>query len=67
VGMTGGALLTGRGGAVFGAYCAVWAVLLFLATRDVRRRHHARRPLGEPKSGGRASARHQRIGGARER
>ncbi|MGN9844573.1 hypothetical protein ACTMTI_41245 [Nonomuraea sp. H19] len=38
VGMLGGALLSDRGGAVFGGYCAVWAVLLFLATRDLRRR-----------------------------
>ncbi|WP_433517303.1 hypothetical protein ACQP2T_18190 [Nonomuraea sp. CA-143628] len=38
VGMLGGALLTDRGGAVFGGYCAVWAVLLFLATRDLQRR-----------------------------
>ncbi|WP_433256880.1 hypothetical protein ACQPYK_18790 [Streptosporangium sp. CA-135522] len=36
VGMLGGALLTDRGGAVFGGYCAVWAALLFLATRDLR-------------------------------
>ncbi|MEU8141860.1 hypothetical protein [Nonomuraea sp. NPDC048901] len=38
VGMLGGALFTDRGGAVFGGYCAVWAVLLFLATRDLQRR-----------------------------
>ncbi|MEU7894933.1 hypothetical protein AB0B45_19005 [Nonomuraea sp. NPDC049152] len=44
VGMLGGALLTDRGGAVFGGYCAVWAALLFLATRDLRRR--APRPSG---------------------
>ncbi|MEO3791681.1 hypothetical protein ABGB14_15860 [Nonomuraea sp. B10E15] len=69
VGMTGGALVTDRGGALFGAYCAVWAVLLFLATRDVRRGHHARRPLGEhrAKSGGRAPARHQKIGDVQDR
>ncbi|MEV0387352.1 hypothetical protein [Nonomuraea sp. NPDC050643] len=45
VGMLGGAVLTGRGGAAFGAYCAVWAALLFLATRDLRRRH---RPAPRP-------------------
>ncbi|MEV0618983.1 hypothetical protein AB0I81_37085 [Nonomuraea sp. NPDC050404] len=39
VGMVGGAVLTDRGGAVFGAYCAVWAALLFLAAHDLRRRH----------------------------
>ncbi|MER6952116.1 hypothetical protein ABT294_49720 [Nonomuraea sp. NPDC000554] len=38
VGMLGGALLTDRGGAVFGGYCAVWTVLLFLTARDVQRR-----------------------------
>ncbi|MEV1246022.1 hypothetical protein ACIBO2_57150 [Nonomuraea sp. NPDC050022] len=38
VGMLGGALLTDRGGAVFGGYCTVWAVLLFLATRELQRR-----------------------------
>jgi hypothetical protein len=38
VGMLGGALLTDRGGAVFGGYCAVWAVLLFLATRHLQHR-----------------------------
>jgi hypothetical protein len=38
VGMLGGAVLSDRGGATFGAYCVVWAVLLFLATRDLWRR-----------------------------
>ncbi|MCF6474291.1 hypothetical protein FAF44_38815 [Nonomuraea sp. MG754425] len=37
VGMLGGALLTDRGGALFGGYCAVWATLLVLATRDLPR------------------------------
>ncbi|SEG99829.1 hypothetical protein SAMN05444920_114105 [Nonomuraea solani] len=40
-GMLGGAVLTDRGGAIFGAYCAVWAVLLCLATVDLRRRHRS--------------------------
>ncbi|MEV0999827.1 hypothetical protein [Nonomuraea sp. NPDC050202] len=39
VGMLSGALLTDRGGALFGGYCAVWAALLLLATRDLRQRH----------------------------
>lgn len=41
IGMLGGAIFTERGGAVFGGYCAVWAVLLFLAGRDVHRRRAA--------------------------
>ncbi|MFI7642619.1 hypothetical protein [Nonomuraea sp. NPDC049400] len=41
IGMTGGTLLTDRGGALFGGYCAVWAVLLCLATRSF----HRRRPV----------------------
>ncbi|MBF8194406.1 hypothetical protein ITP53_53875 [Nonomuraea sp. K274] len=39
VGMLGGALITDRGGAVFGGYCLVWAVLLLFATRALRQRH----------------------------
>ncbi|MBG0823914.1 hypothetical protein HS048_24660 [Planomonospora sp. ID91781] len=38
VGMTGGALLSDRGGALFGAYCVVWAVLLGLAALAFQRR-----------------------------
>ncbi|GAA3470718.1 hypothetical protein GCM10018965_052710 [Nonomuraea roseola] len=38
VGMLGGAVLTGRGGAVFGGYCAVWALLLTTATLAFHRR-----------------------------
>ncbi|MEO3796930.1 hypothetical protein ABGB14_42595 [Nonomuraea sp. B10E15] len=43
VGMLSTALIGDRGGAVFGGYCTVWAVLMFLATRDLRRRYA--RPL----------------------
>lgn len=43
-GMLGGALLTDRGGALFGGYCAVWAALLLLATRDLRQRHRLAAP-----------------------
>ncbi|NUR84661.1 MAG: hypothetical protein HOY71_11305 [Nonomuraea sp.] len=38
VGMLGGALLTDRGGAIFGGYCAVWAVLLGVAALSFHRR-----------------------------
>ncbi|SFJ86727.1 hypothetical protein SAMN05216275_113104 [Streptosporangium canum] len=41
IGMLGGAMLTDRGGAVFGGYCAVWAVLLIVATLDFHRRSRA--------------------------
>ncbi|WP_156056063.1 hypothetical protein [Streptosporangium roseum] len=40
-GMLGKAVLTDRGGAVFGDYCAVWAVLLVLATLGFHRRGRA--------------------------
>ncbi|MFB4277934.1 MULTISPECIES: hypothetical protein [unclassified Nonomuraea] len=43
-GMLGGAALTDRGGAAFGAYCAGWAALLLLAARDLRRRGVTRSP-----------------------
>ncbi|GAA2786952.1 hypothetical protein GCM10020219_068130 [Nonomuraea dietziae] len=43
VGMLGGAVLTGRGGAVFGGYCAVWALLLTTATLAFHRRTAAGR------------------------
>ncbi|MFC4062001.1 hypothetical protein ACFOWE_27180 [Planomonospora corallina] len=48
VGMTGGALLTDRGGALFGAYCAVWAVLLGLSALAFHRRGRAPGPDGIP-------------------
>ncbi|MET8865422.1 hypothetical protein ABZW11_21000 [Nonomuraea sp. NPDC004580] len=38
VGMVGGALFTDRGGAVFGLYCGVWAALIALSARGLRRR-----------------------------
>ncbi|HEX2312803.1 MAG TPA: hypothetical protein VHJ17_03670 [Thermomonospora sp.] len=40
-GMLGGALLTDRGGAPFGAYCAIWTALLALTTTDLHRRTRA--------------------------
>ncbi|GAA2393676.1 hypothetical protein [Nonomuraea africana] len=45
VGMLGTGLFTDRGGALFGGYCAVWAVLLFLTTRDLHRRPARQRAL----------------------
>ncbi|MFD1931930.1 hypothetical protein ACFSKW_10615 [Nonomuraea mangrovi] len=56
VGMLGGALLTDRGGALFGGYCAVWAALLFLATRDLR--HRAPQPSRPDVPAGRRTSRH---------
>jgi hypothetical protein len=44
IGMLGTGLFTDRGGALFGGYCAVWAILLFLATRDLHRSAAAERP-----------------------
>ncbi|MBE1593608.1 hypothetical protein ACFPOI_23335 [Nonomuraea angiospora] len=38
IGMTAGALFAERGGALFGGYCAVWAVLLCLASLSFHRR-----------------------------
>ncbi|MFE3450454.1 hypothetical protein ACFXJ8_16125 [Nonomuraea sp. NPDC059194] len=38
VGMLATGLFTDRGGALFGGYCAVWAVLLYLSTRELHRR-----------------------------
>ncbi|MCA2220144.1 hypothetical protein [Nonomuraea aurantiaca] len=45
VGMLGGAPLTDRSGAVFRGYCAVWAVLLFQATRHLQ---HCPRQVAAP-------------------
>ncbi|MFG3442447.1 hypothetical protein ACGF0J_34840 [Nonomuraea sp. NPDC047897] len=41
IGMLGGALLTDRGGVVFGGYCAIWAALLTAATLAFHRRDKA--------------------------
>ncbi|MGV9309791.1 hypothetical protein ACWDLG_41050 [Nonomuraea sp. NPDC003727] len=45
VGMLGTGLFTDRGGALFGGYCSVWAVLLFLSTRELQRRPTRELPL----------------------